>query len=127
MSFPQIKKTVNMRHNVRVGLTDAKRRAVQYAMDERRERTGAQVIHVHEKPPAYKLWPPAEEMQARILEYFRIRGELPRIMQIPFESQWPTMAYVVKGLPPDAEMDLSDGRGRLVELKLETSDVLGLR
>lgn len=126
MSFPQIKKTVNMRHNVRMGLTEERKRQVQYAMDKRREERGTKVIHVHERPAPRKLWPSTEEMQERILEYFRVRGEIPQVMQVPFPTDAPVMAYAVVGLPEDPEWTLKDGR-RLVEMRVEVGDALGLR
>jgi hypothetical protein len=126
VTFPQIKKTVNMRHNVRMNLTQDKKRSVQYALDKRREERGTKVIHVHEKPAARKLWPSTEEMERRILEYFRVRGELPQVMQVPFQTDAPSMAYAVSGLPPDPEWTLKDGR-RLVEMRVEIADSLGLR
>jgi hypothetical protein len=126
VTFPQIKKTVNMRHNVRMGLTEERKRSVQYAMDKRREERGTQVIHVHEKPAKAKLWPSTEEMQARILAYYQGTGALPQVMQVPFQTDAPSMAYAVTGLPEDPAWTLQDGR-RLVEMKVEISDALGLR
>ena len=127
MSFPQIKKTVNMRHGARMNLTEEKKRKVQYAMDKRREEKGVTVMHVHEKPPSRKLWPSRQEMQERITAYYQVTGALPQVLQVPFQTDAPTMAYAVTGLPPDPAWDLRDGTGRLVEMKVETSDALGLR
>jgi hypothetical protein len=126
MTFPQIKKTVNMRHNVRMGLTEERKRSVQYAMDKRREERGIKVHFVHEKPPPLKLWPSTEEMQARILAYYQGTGALPQVMQVPFHTDAPVMAYAVTGLPDDPEWRLRDGR-RLVEMRVEIGDALGLR
>lgn len=116
----------NMRHNYRF-VPEAKKKAVQYAMDKRREEKGAKVIHVHEKPAKSKLWPSNEEMQARITAYFQTTGNLPQVLQVPFHTDAPSMAYAVTGLPPDPEWDLSGGRGRLVEMRVELSNALGLR
>lgn len=127
MSFPQIKKTVNMRHGPRMNLTEEKKRKVQYAMDKRREERGANVVFIHEKPAKARLWPTTEEMQERITEYLRVTGTLPEVLQVPFQTDAPTMAYVVTGLPADPAWDLTGGRGRLVEMRVELSDALGLR
>lgn len=125
MTAPGYIQRPNMRHGMRFISEETKRR-VQYNMDKRREERGTKVIHVHEKPPARRVWPSTEEMQDRILEYFRVRQELPQVMQVPFHTDAPVMSYAVEGLPFSAEDMLSDGR-RLVEMRVEVSDTLGLR
>lgn len=116
----------HMRHAYRMGVTSEKQKSVQYAMDKRREERGTKVIHIHEQPAKARLWPSTEEMQARILAYYQGTGQLPQVMQVPFHTDAPTMAYPVTGLPEDPEWMLSDGR-RLVEMRVEISDALGLR
>ena len=94
----------------------AKKKRVEYAMDKRREEQGKTVIHLHEKPPAFKVWPSCEFMQILITAFYEANGALPTKMIVPFHTTAPTMAYPVLGLPFEAEWELSGGRGRLVEM-----------
>jgi hypothetical protein len=93
-----------------------KKKRIQYDMDKRREEQGKTVIHMHEQPPKFKVWPSCEFMQGSITKFFESNGSLPSKIIVPFRTSAPTMAYPVTGLPFEAEWELSGGRGRLVEM-----------
>lgn len=103
------------RHAMRF-VDPAKKKAIQYATDKRREEQGKTVIHLHERPPAFKVWPSCEHMQGLITAFYESNGSIPTRIIVPFQTSAPTMAYPVQGLPFDHEWELSNGRGRLVEM-----------
>lgn len=104
-----------------------RRKAAQFATAERQERQGKKVVKLHEDPPPRKLWPSTEVMQERILGFYHLTGKLPTVFIVPFRTDWPAMGFVVKGLPPDPDWDLRDGRGRYVEMTLEHGEGYALR
>jgi hypothetical protein len=117
LTFPGYTPRPHQRHGARF-VPEEKRRRIQYDTDKRREEQGKKVIHLHEKAPPRKMWPSTEYMEHLILAYFQKNGSVPAQLVIPFRSEAPKMAYVVRGLPPSLEWDLSNGSGRLVEMDL---------
>lgn len=103
------------RHAMRF-VDPAKKKAIQYATDKRREEQGKTVIHLHERPPVFKVWPSHEYMQDQILAFWTEHQALPTRILVPFDTSAPTMGWPVKGLPKDPEWDMRDNRGRFVEM-----------
>lgn len=93
-----------------------KKKRIQYDADKRLEESGRTRVYLHEKPPAVKFWPATEFMAQLILGFYGAANRLPTVILVPFQTTAPTMAYPVQGLPPDPDWDLSNGRGRLVEM-----------
>ena len=117
MSFPGYSPRPHARHNSRF-VPEEKKRRIQYDADKRLEESGRTRIYLHEKPPAAKVWPSTEAMTKLILDFYGAAGRLPSVIMVPFRTDAPTMAYPVRGLPADPDWDLSDGRGRLVEMRV---------
>lgn len=97
---------------------EEKKKRIQYDADKRLEESGRTRVYLHEKPPAAKVWPSAEDMGGLIYAFWRAAGRLPEFISVPFYTAAPTMAYPVQGLPADPDWDLKDGRGRLVEMRV---------
>lgn len=121
----------HMRHNYRMGVSQEKARAVQYAMDKRREERGTTVIHVHEKPPKPRSSMPTDaEAGPAVLAHFAQHGQAPTVIRVPESWSWDgEYGVAVQGLPPDPVNDLSGryGRaGRWVALRvIHDPDVFG--
>lgn len=101
----------HMRQAMR-GIPEAKRKAIQYATDKRREEQGKTVIYLHEQPPRPRCSMPTDaEAGPMIRDFFQAHGYTPARLVAPFKWDWIDAGFAVTGLPPHAD-DLSGRYGR---------------
>lgn len=95
-----------------------KRKAIQRATDERRERQGKRVIHLHES--FGDCLPPTEAIKEDIRRYWKEMGARPTILRVPFRVRSKWLCVYMDDLPP------SDDGLHIVDLRIIPGEDLSL-